>query len=766
MKRLKALLIFSGLLVPRAVQGIDEREVTQQGYYPGLSTQRDSIEGFCSNASVPQGGKIKFFVSCTGGVTETFTLSFYRYSDETNALVTHGPFTATFYPLGYGYPSDSAWIHDTITIPDSFPVEHRRGCRWPAVDSLVIPDNWKSGLYVVKLSSSPHGFSNKMEFVVRQRNPGTTSSMLFQASINTHQAYNAWGGGSFYGLGDLMWGGAPTADTVSFNRPDLSHLYDFYSYEAAFVEWLEDQGYPVEYCSNADVDSIPFSRFLSKYKLFVSMGHDEYWSHPERDAAEQIRDNQTENLAPYNLSFLCGNSAYWMSNYVSGSNRQLVTRKCGPTHNCDSFPQWDLWSNTSNSETNNPEAKLLGVRFNGAGSDTSKYKVLVDTSRFFRGTGLQNGQKFGYYVVGREWDAVDATHSPSNILILAKKDAEPNEPEAHMTYYEQNGAKVFAGASIHWAWDLFRGIRNANVSKITANVIEELGSSKIAHITQNETWGGNLFFFGDVIIDSSVTVTIDASQGPVNLYFFPKDVLRSGVDTTKPELIVRGRLVANGISTNLISFVSAAANPSTEDWRGIIVKPGGYLAISNAVIRYAYAGIEDQSALNHTIQNVRIGKCKMFGILAEGTDSLTIRGCRVDSVHSAPGGTGIKVVSTSNKGAKLIADTVRACFGGFHIEGSTAPMDSCLIIGDSTGSFISKIGITTLWQGIYTSSANLSITNTNVDGYFLDQHFYNWLLSRVYMADCNLMAYGGSPRSPIIVRNFSGNYLKIRGTSI
>ncbi len=177
----------------------------------------------------------------------------------------------------------------------------------------------------------------------------------------------------------------------------------------------------------------------------------------------------------------------------------------------------------------------------------------------------------------------------------------------------------------------------------------------------------------------------------------------------------------------------------TDDWRGIVIEPGGHLyAMGNAVIRHAYAGIEDASQDNLTIQNVQIGRCKMFGIKALGTDSLTIRGCRVDSVNAAPGGTGIYLTpGTSLKGARLVHDTVRNCYYGMYLYGSTSPVDSCVIYG--TG----NTGIICHAQGVG-DTLPVPINYTTISGYFSYQHLKNDYKGRVSLTGCNLL----SPTSP------------------
>ncbi|MCI0596702.1 MAG: hypothetical protein L0Z48_09220, partial [candidate division Zixibacteria bacterium] len=133
-------------------------------------------------------------------------------------------------------------------------------------------------------------------------------------------------------------------------------------------------------------------------------------------------------------------------------------------------------------------------------------------------------------------------------------------------------------------------------------------------VNRNTIWSNFVAMTGDVTVDSGDTLTI--LPGTVVYAQYNEDNQHFGADTMRCEIIVKpgGRLIVGGPG-NPVKFISSRPEnqAGTEDWRGIVVKPGGYLSINNAVIRHAYAGIEDSSKFLHTIQNVKIGRCKMFG---------------------------------------------------------------------------------------------------------------------------------------------------------
>ena len=106
---------------------------------------------------------------------------------------------------------------------------------------------------------------------------------------------------------------------------------DFYfSNEYPLVRFLEKNGYDVSYISGLDTDRSGGQ--LLNHKVFLSVGHDEYWSGAQRANVKAARD------AGVNLQFLSGNEMYWRTRYepsaVDGaavSNHHLVQGNLGRT---------------------------------------------------------------------------------------------------------------------------------------------------------------------------------------------------------------------------------------------------------------------------------------------------------------------------------------------------------------------------------------------------------------------------------------------------
>ena len=95
------------------------------------------------------------------------------------------------------------------------------------------------------------------------------------------------------------------------------------------IQFLEENGYDVTYVSETDNDAGP--RLCSTtHKIFISSGHDEYWSANMRNNLIAARN------AGVNLAFFSGNEDFWKTDSRSTRStglleRTLVTYK--ETHN-------------------------------------------------------------------------------------------------------------------------------------------------------------------------------------------------------------------------------------------------------------------------------------------------------------------------------------------------------------------------------------------------------------------------------------------------
>lgn len=380
------------------------------------------------------------------------------------------------------------------------------GCGWPALLTLPIPDDWRSGYYHVAFKADDGGgkfvqrgrrtVEASCFFIVRAARPGQNAKMLLQLSTNTYNAYNNWGGFSLY-----AYNGRATVQghRVSFLRPPASQ---FDNWEQPFVAWAEAKGYAFDYAANSDLEFHPED--LQAYKLVLSVGHDEYWSAPMREHLEAFIQGGG------NVAFFSGNTCCWQvrsedegSALVSWKQRFVMD----PVYpSSDHRLLTTLWSHHL---VNRPENQLTGVGFLFGGYHRShgqfmdgkgSYTVHRPEHWLFEGTGLKRGDEFGGLdtIVGYECDGCEfevhdglpvPTHrdgTPDNFQILGSCPAQWH-PDDALFYdrfpkdrigaailgtYTRGGTVVTTGAT-DWAHGL-RG-KDPVVERITKNVLDRLG---------------------------------------------------------------------------------------------------------------------------------------------------------------------------------------------------------------------------------------------------------------------------------------------------
>jgi len=267
-----------------------------------------NIEGFATDISVDQGQTVWFKVNTN---SSNYRLDVYRMG----------------YYGGLG-ARKVATVEPSASLPQSQPAclttsEGLVDCgNWGTSASWSVPADAVSGIHFAKLvREDGTAGQNHIVFVVRDDDGG--SDIMFQTSDTTWQAYNRWGGNSLY----VGTGGR--AFKVSYNRPFITRGCcggDWvFSSEYPMVRWLEANGYDVSYFTG--VDSSRRGAEILEHQVFLSVGHDEYWSGEQRANVEAARD------AGVHLGFFSGNEIFWKTRWessVDGSGtpyRTLVSYK-------------------------------------------------------------------------------------------------------------------------------------------------------------------------------------------------------------------------------------------------------------------------------------------------------------------------------------------------------------------------------------------------------------------------------------------------------
>lgn len=430
-----------------------------------------AIAGYTGNVSYAPGDELTLHVSTTAPV---FAAEITRHALQPERVWTKSELPGQSHPV----PPDASSM----------------GCRWPQSVVLKIPAEWRSGYYRVALRAGEASAS--CFFVLRAVEPGRTSRVLIQLSTNTYNAYNNFGGFSLYAYNGL---GGNQGHRVSFARPPASQ---FDTWERPFVDWAERSGIVLEYAANSDLEFHP--GLLARYRLVLSLGHDEYWSAPMRDHLEKFIGDGG------NVAFFSGNTCCWQVR--SEDNGAALT--CWK-QNYHSDPIYgaragyatlsSLWSHHL---VKRPENELTGVGFLWGGYHKSHGQLMDGSGAFtvhrpdhwiYEGTGMKNGDSFGGKdsIVGYECDGCELewreglpfpTHrdgTPKTFEILASAPAQWHPDDCQWYDLWENGRKgnavlgvytrggtVFTCGSTDWS----HGLAGADpiVERITRTVIERL----------------------------------------------------------------------------------------------------------------------------------------------------------------------------------------------------------------------------------------------------------------------------------------------------
>lgn len=375
---------------------------------------------------------------------------------------------------------------------------------WPP-EEFDIPDSWPGGVYLAVITAADAAVdpapapaidarSGRALFVVR-RHAGDAAPVLYKLSWATYHAYNASGGGSMYQTASFLPAATTTVLTIrrpgggtggQLSFPDAVDFYDestpregFAHWDLPMIRWLEREGVAVDFCTDLDLHREP--DLLASYRLLLSVGHDEYWSAPMRQAVHEFVAEGG------NVAFFSGNTSWWRIELADNGEMTCV-------HPPVSHPQGGQWWRTA------PENAMTGVSYRLGGGwwdgprDPVGYTVQHAGHWVYEGLGVRSGDTFGAEerLVGYECDGATLDHGPGGHLRADGTDGTPlslavlgvaqlgegwqdrpagAEANAVLGAYSATGT-VFSCGTTDWSRVLEQG--NQVVSGITRNVLRRL----------------------------------------------------------------------------------------------------------------------------------------------------------------------------------------------------------------------------------------------------------------------------------------------------
>ncbi len=301
-----------------------------------------------------------------------------------------------------------------------------KGCGWPEALTLDVDPAWRSGYYEVVLEIEVgEKVRRDYAFFVVRPSPGTR--LVLALATNTWHAYNDFGGPNLYTGGTHVSMQRPMAAGYLYKPPgkgrrvtgtgepdpqnaahvgyiQINHLSGYAGsagwpdWELPFLQWAEHEGFDIGVCTNADLEEHP--EVLQDAGLYLSVGHDEYWSRGMRDTVEDFI------AGGGNAAFFSGNTSLWQVRIEGDEHDVMVGYKAffksDPLLGTDREPEvTTFWSDVV---VGRPENTMTGVSFTRGGyhrigrnvtAGLGGYTVHRAGHWIFDGTGLGYGDVLG-----------------------------------------------------------------------------------------------------------------------------------------------------------------------------------------------------------------------------------------------------------------------------------------------------------------------------------------------------------------------------------
>ena len=420
------------------------------------------------------------------------------------------------------------------------------GADWVPCLEFQIKEEWSSGFYLVSVTDEDNRVSEAF-FVVRGQRQQDAMLVL---STSTWAAYNHWGGPSFYmgspksslcrplpkgflrkedpmthRIGQFMNWDEETQEELNQQRySPWCMAAGWANQEILFVQWAEAQGIKLSYAISEDLDRDP--DLLAGVSLYLSVGHDEYWSLAMRDQVESFIE------AGGNAAFFSGNTSFWQARFEN-DRKTLISYKT----NLEADPHYDshgapelstMWSDPL---VGRPESEMTGVSFtyggyahmNNAPKGSGGYQVwdpdhwAFDSLEVSVGAGVgeeditvayecdgcpvevvdgipraikskvPDGFKLLATAPAHLWETREAPPMPDGYIgelnwvarRLGGEDTEAvraqySEGHAVMGNFSKGEGEVFTTGCTDWAY----GLKQPDVSQITRNVIDRFLTKK------------------------------------------------------------------------------------------------------------------------------------------------------------------------------------------------------------------------------------------------------------------------------------------------
>jgi hypothetical protein len=383
-------------------------------------------------------------------------------------------FRVTAYRMGWygGTGGREIWQSGTIAghVQPPCPVQHSTNmvscASWTRSLGMPVTSGFVPGDYLLKLT----GADNSQSYILLTVwQPDSHATYLVMNRSLVEQGWNTFGGYDYYQgegpciLDDYGYPPCNRARVVSFDRPYAGDgSSDFLTNEYPLVEFMEQEGLDVTYCTDICISEHP--GFLLQHRALLGLDHDETWTNSERVGALQAA-RAGVNIAFFGAATLVRHARLEPS--PLGADRQEVDYRDATEDPLGEGRQWNATGNTWDAPPTNWDAEtFLGESYSGylePGAPNAPIQVYDAGSWLFAGSGLHDGSQIPSAINSDIDHLSPGADTPQNLQVLAHSpiplsDAYTNQGTwggytySDVTYYTEPGslAGVFDSGDNVW----------------------------------------------------------------------------------------------------------------------------------------------------------------------------------------------------------------------------------------------------------------------------------------------------------------------------
>ncbi|MEV6890860.1 N,N-dimethylformamidase beta subunit family domain-containing protein [Kribbella sp. NPDC051137] len=361
--------------------------------------------------------------------------------------VTSGrPVSVVAYRMGYyrGLGGREIWRRDrvrTVVQPaptiggtaNGHPLRMASAANWSKTLTLRVDRNWVPGTYLIKISDGR--YASYAPLTVRD-DTRHKHALLIQQASTTWEAYNWYGGRSFYSSAKTGSG------RLTFDRPyaEGQGSGEFLPLEQGLIVWAESRGLDVTYWTDNDLD-VYGGQLAARARTVFLPGHDEYYSLRMRASLSQAIKRGV------NVASFGANAVYRRITFTSSTRRAWDVDRYTAGGNST------LWRHLGDGYASQP---LLGAEYSCGVSAGN-----LRTGRSWLFHGIPAGTVVPGFLAGEVDRLWPDLYRPRHLGVLASGSAicrstHRSTPMNVTAFVAPSGARVFNGSTFTYGCFLVR----------------------------------------------------------------------------------------------------------------------------------------------------------------------------------------------------------------------------------------------------------------------------------------------------------------------